>query len=120
MTFSDSVKTCLTSKYACFSGRASRSEYWWFYLFTVLASFAVAIVTVFTLGAGAVKLANNVLGLLLLLPGLSVSVRRLHDTNHSGWWVLISFIPLIGWIWIFILMIKEGEKVPNKYGVPAL
>ena len=119
MTFSESVKTCLTAKYACFKGRAARSEYWWYNLFTVLASLAVAIVTVFTLGANAVTLTSNILDLLLLLPGLSVSVRRLHDTGHSGWWVLIGIIPLIGWIWLFILMVKEGEKIPNRYGVPV-
>jgi len=103
MTFTDAIKTCF-NKYANFEGAASRSEYWWFFLFTLLASFALGIV-------------SNKLSLLFslatLLPGIAVGARRLHDTDRSGWWLLISLIPLIGAIVLIVFLVQESR--PNRY-----
>ena len=94
MNFQDAVKTCLT-KYVDFSGRASRPEYWWFALFI----FAVSIVlSLFS------DLLSLVFALGTLLPSLAAAVRRLHDTERSGWWVLISLVPFVGWIVLIVLL----------------
>ena len=105
MTFGKSISTCF-SKYADFSGRASRSEYWWWFLFVFLAS-AVAGAISQTLSA--------VFALAVLLPHLAVGARRLHDTDRSGWLLLLGLIPLIGWIVLLVFFIQEGKE-PNRFG----
>jgi uncharacterized membrane protein YhaH (DUF805 family) len=112
MSFSDAIKTCL-SKYAVFSGRASRAEYWWFFLFYV-AAYVVAIVIDSVLGTPFVITAIAVLA--LILPALSAGIRRLHDTDRSGWWYLIGIIPFVGGIWLLVLLVQEGTAGPNRYG----
>ena len=103
MTFGQAVSTCF-SKYATFSGRASRSEYWWWQLFVFIATFAI--VFVFTLiDEEAGSIANTLLSLALLLPNLAVPVRRCHDTNHSGWWVLCPIYNII----LMFLPSEEAE-----------
>jgi len=87
VTFIESIQTCFR-KYADFKGRASRSEYWWFFLFVVL----VSIIAAGLLG----NAANALVALALVLPYLAASARRLHDIGRSGWWQLIGFIPFIG------------------------
>lgn len=105
--------------YAVFSGRARRKEYWMFALFNVLFGIALMV-------------ADNVLGLaveeigygplyglytlFVLLPSLAVLVRRLHDVGKSGWMVLIVFIPLIGAIWLLVLLVMDGQAGENQYG----
>tara|TARA_B110000238_G_scaffold141602_1_gene152786 strand:+ start:1608 stop:1946 length:339 start_codon:yes stop_codon:yes gene_type:complete len=100
-------KKVVFENYANFDGRARRSEYWYFVLLN----------TVFVI---LVSLLNPVLyglyALLVLLPGLAVSVRRLHDVGKSGVWLLISLVPIIGGIWLIILMATEGETECNMYG----
>jgi uncharacterized membrane protein YhaH (DUF805 family) len=110
MTFGESIKTCF-KQYATFSGRASRSELWWFLLFTLLVS----------AGAGIIAEAIGALVYLaLLLPNLAVQVRRLHDVDKSGWWLLIMFIPLIGLILLYWFVLPSTEGA-NEYGEgPAL
>ena len=103
MGFAEAVSTCL-SKYATFDGRASRPEYWWFALFGVLVSIVGSIIDA-TAGTYVVGL---LLGLALLLPSLAVGVRRLHDTGRSGWWLLIAIIPLIGGIWLIVLLCQPS------------
>ncbi|UOQ72851.1 DUF805 domain-containing protein [Hymenobacter cellulosilyticus] len=105
-------------KYAVFTGRARRKEYWMFVLFQVLIGIAAAIVdgilgTGFEYGSGMVS-ALVTLG--LFLPGLALGVRRLHDVNKSGWFWLIVFIPLVGAIWLLVLACTEGTQGPNQYG----
>lgn len=91
MTFSDAIKTCF-QKYATFAGRASRSEYWYFILFMVLVNAVARIVDGGPrAGHGALQ---GLVGLLLLLPHLAVAVRRLHDTDRSGWWYLLPLLTL--------------------------
>lgn len=110
MTFGESITTCL-AKYADFDGRASRSEYWWFYLFTVLVNWGALIIDPF-------GVLYAVLNLAFLLPTLSAAVRRLHDTNKSGWWMLIS-LTLIGLIPLILWLASESDDRTNDYGGPA-
>jgi len=114
MDFVTAVKTCL-NKYADFSGRARRSEFWFFYLFYVIVYFIAAIIGVGLLEElGGILVLIVVLG--LLLPMLSVGVRRLHDTGRSGWWYLISFVPLVGAILLIVWWATNGTPGSNEYG----
>ena len=113
MTFSESVSTCL-KKYFVFEGRASRSEYWWFQLI-VSPSYFVSIILENEIG-------YFFLGITLftLIPAISAGVRRLHDTNRSGFYLLISFIPFIGGLVLLFFLIPEGTKGKNKFGPDPL
>ena len=102
----------LRNKYADFNGRARRSEYWYFVLFNFLIGTAVGVVT----GLIGIDWLSYIYSVALLVPGIAVGVRRLHDIGKSGWWLLISFIPLIGGIWLIILMAKEGDHGNNAFG----
>ena len=100
MGFGEAVAACL-SKFATFAGRASRPEYWWFYLFAVLVMIAAGVVDLYVLGYNpdnpmAVPVVSTIAVFLLLLPSLSVTVRRLHDTDRSGWWCFIGGVPVVG------------------------
>jgi uncharacterized membrane protein YhaH (DUF805 family) len=98
--------------YAKFDGRARRKEYWMFFLFNVIAS-----ILFYAIGS---VIGIDVLGMLyslaVLVPGIAVSVRRMHDIGKSGWMVLVGLIPLIGGIWLLILTVTEGESGENEYG----
>ncbi len=115
MDFVQAVRTCL-SDYATFTGRASRSEYWWFVLFTSLFDFAAQLVD---RGIG-VRILGPLSGLVFLLPILAVSVRRMHDLDRSGWWVLIGLVPVIGWIVLLIWQCRRGSPGPNRFGFPRI
>lgn len=104
-----------TGTYAQFSGRASRSEYWWFVLTSVLVITAAAIVG----GAIGSVVVTSLAYLFLIIPGIAVSVRRLHDTNRSGWFLLLNLVPLIGSILIFIWSVTPGDKKANRFGPPS-
>jgi len=110
LTFGEAVSDAL-SKYATFSGRTSRSGYWWYYLFYVLVLIGVSIVD----AAINTPVLAFLTVLALFLPTLAVLVRRLHDTDRSGWWVLISFVPLVGTI-VLIVFACIDSGPPNKYG----
>jgi uncharacterized membrane protein YhaH (DUF805 family) len=99
------------SKYATFSGRSSRSAYWWWTLFYVLIIIATSIIDAATKS----QVIGGLAWLGLIIPNLAVLVRRLHDTDHSGWWVLIGLIPLAGAI-ILIVFACTDSGPPNKYG----
>ena len=120
-------------KYVTFKGRASRSEFWWFILFSFLCMIASAVVgglidpgTVATeSGTGSVSVEVNspVIGivmLLFILPQITVTVRRLHDIGRSGWAYFVAVIPLVGAILLFIWRIKKGTDGENKYGADPL
>ncbi|WP_405977612.1 DUF805 domain-containing protein [Streptomyces sp. NBC_00158] len=100
-------------RYADFSGRARRQEYWMFVLCSI-PIMLVAIALDFALGSYPVIF--YIYNLAVFLPTLGLSVRRLHDTGRSGWWYLIGFIPFVGWIGIIVLMALEGDAGPNEYG----
>jgi len=115
MGFGQAVSSCY-SNYATFSGRASRSEYWFFALFHFLIIFAgVALISV---GIGIVILIG--FGLVNFLPHLSVTVRRLHDTDHSGWWYWICLIPLVGIVLLLIWGCTRGTWGDNRFGPDPL
>jgi len=126
MNFATSIKTCY-SKYATFSGRASRSEYWWFALFFFIAEIAI----VFLDGAlfGKVTVTGSsfqsssdrpILSLIFILttflPALSVLVRRLHDQDKSGWWYWIVLVPIAGVFILIYFLASEGTKGANRFG----
>ncbi|MCA9005659.1 MAG: DUF805 domain-containing protein [Planctomycetaceae bacterium] len=105
-------------KYAEFSGRARRKEYWMFFLFNVIISFVISIVgSIIGERGGLISVSLSVLySLFVFIPGLAVTVRRLHDTNRSGWWILISLVPVIGGIILLIFMILDSDPNANAYG----
>tara|TARA_Y200000002_G_C22489391_1_gene582330 strand:+ start:467 stop:835 length:369 start_codon:yes stop_codon:yes gene_type:complete len=117
MNFLTSLKTCF-QKFSDFKGRASRSEFWYFYLFSMLGTYGSIILGIqmplfFALGV--------IFGFIILVPALAVTARRLHDTGKSGWWQLTAYIPYVGLIAAIILIViwcTEGEKKKNKYGKP--
>ena len=113
MTFGESVSTCL-KKYFVFKGRASRSEYWWFQL---IVSPSYFISTVFENDISYIFLGIT---LFTLIPAISAGVRRLHDTNRSGFFLLISFIPFIGGLILLFFLIPEGTKGKNRFGPDPL
>ena len=113
MNFSDSLSTCL-KKYFVFKGRASRSEYWWFQLIVTPSYF---ISTLFNNDISYLFLGIT---LFTLIPAISAGVRRLHDTNRSGFFLLISFIPFIGGLVLLFFLIPEGTKGKNKFGPDPL
>jgi uncharacterized membrane protein YhaH (DUF805 family) len=102
-------------KYAVFSGRARRKEYWYFALFSFIIAFVLGFIEGFSTGNNYSVIAN-LYGLAVFLPGLAVSVRRLHDTGRSGWWIFIWFIPIIGFIWLLILYFTDSQRETNNYG----
>lgn len=115
MSFSEAVKDGF-DHYVNFEGRASRSSFWWWVLFAVIASIVANILD----SAVDVAIFSVIVGLGLLLPGLSKAIRRLHDTGRTGWWVLIGLIPLIGFIVLLIFYLEKSEPADNQYGpVPA-
>lgn len=106
-------------KYAEFSGRARRKEYWMFWLFYYLFGIGLVIVELITgslnyfIGLGPLSL---LFSLVMLIPSISVTVRRLHDIDKSGWFIFINLIPIIGQIWLLILLITDSTAGNNKYG----
>ncbi|PZQ96687.1 MAG: DUF805 domain-containing protein [Cereibacter sphaeroides] len=127
MGFGEAVRSVF-SNYATFSGRARRAEYWWFVLFNIIGSAITGTLdyilfggtVVETIDSVAVVIENSPLnalfGLLVFLPGLSVTVRRLHDVGRSGWWFWIILIPLVGFILLLYWTIRRGDVGPNQYG----
>ncbi|WP_433168765.1 DUF805 domain-containing protein [Kribbella sp. CA-247076] len=108
-------------KYAVFSGRARRKEYWMFVLFNVIVSIILSILDRalgLTYGSGASQSGwlSTIYSLAVLIPSIAVGVRRMHDTNRSGWWILINLIPCVGFIWFIVLAAQEGTAGDNQYG----
>ncbi|MBS3902946.1 MAG: DUF805 domain-containing protein [Anaplasmataceae bacterium] len=101
-------------KYAVFDGRAGREEFWTFTLINL------AINVVLNVLSGVIgiifSMIGMIFGLAVLIPGLAVGVRRLHDIGKSGWWILIGFIPVLGWIVLLIFALMKGESGSNQYG----
>lgn len=121
MGFMDAVRTCL-SKFIDINGRARRSEYWWFFLFNVLVQI-VATVFDSALGMGgpqSVGLLAPLASLALLLPAITAGVRRLHDRDMSGWWMLIVFFPILGFIALIVIFVMKGTEGENRFGPDPL
>jgi len=101
-------------KYAIFSGRSQRAEYWYFFLFNIIISIVLGIIS--TVVGDDSSILGILYSLAVLIPGIAVSVRRLHDVGKSGWMLLIGLIPLIGAIWLLVLMVTDSNPGDNKYG----
>ena len=101
-------------KYSQFSGRATRAEYWWFYLVTVAVTILASILDM-ALSIPFVSI-STIYFLVSFIPNLSIQVRRLHDVNKSGWYILLNFVIIIGWIWLLILNVLDSTPGDNKYG----
>lgn len=116
-------KEIMTQKYATFSGRAGRKEYWLFQLFNFIVSFFISILA-FSLkdSYGGPNMVFMIIlwiySLALLIPSIAVTVRRLHDLGKGGGWIFISAIPILGGIILLILMICKGEPQTNRFGEP--
>ncbi|MEA5260559.1 DUF805 domain-containing protein [Arcicella aquatica] len=106
--------------YATFSGRARRSEYWYFMLFNTLFCFIAAIICMaiygFIGGIFVFYMVSLLYQLIIFIPSIAVIVRRLHDIGKSGWYFLVSLIPVAGAIWLLVLLVTEGEPYDNQYG----
>jgi uncharacterized membrane protein YhaH (DUF805 family) len=106
-------------KYAVFNGRARRKEYWMFVLFNIIISIVLGIIdgVVGTAGAvGTLGLLGGLYTLVVLIPGIAVGVRRLHDTSRSGLWMLLVLIPIIGAIVLIVFMAQDGTPGENQFG----
>lgn len=134
MGFGTAISTCF-GKYASFTGRAQRSEFWWFWLFNVIVVMVLNIVDnavgwVIDLGtetlqtaSGPITFATGDLGalstiwaLVVFLPMLSVTIRRLHDSNRSGWWWWIGFVPCVGFIVLLVFLLLDSTPGDNRFG----
>lgn len=134
VSFGEAVRRAF-SQYCKFTGRASRSEFWWFYLFELI----VGCIIMFLCGgtsiisdtwdaamhggtetsvifSGTYGVVSNIWNLVILLPSLGLFWRRLHDAGHSGWWCLIGFIPFAGAIVLLLFMCQSSQSSENKYG----
>jgi uncharacterized membrane protein YhaH (DUF805 family) len=115
-------KKVVVENYANFNGRSRRSEYWYFILFNILFVIAAYLIDVnlrlnFEEGSGGPFYLLYIIG--TFIPGLAVAIRRLHDVDKSGWFLLIVFVPLIGGIWLLVLFFSEGTIGKNNYGLDS-
>lgn len=122
MDFKPAVETVLREKYVDFSGRAPRSEFWWFILFVfivsaILSALDMALFSGMLEEIGPLSL---IFTLITLIPAIAVTTRRLHDVDRSGWWQLLLFLPLIGFIVIVWWAVQKGTEGPNRFGPDPL
>ena len=108
MNFIESIQTCY-KRFFDFSGRASKSEYWWFQLYNTILYILTFVFQ------NDLALLFSILVIANLIPVFAAGVRRVHDSNKSGWWILISFVPIAG-LDIFVLLITDGSKGKNRFG----
>lgn len=124
MGMQEAVRACL-NKYATINGRARRAEYWWFYLFVIIIQVVLMIVAGL-LGAVLPPLATVaivILGIVMLgliIPGFCVTIRRMHDLDKSGWWVLIALVPAVGGLILLYFMVSRGTEGDNRFGPDPL
>ena len=125
MTFTEAVSTVL-NKYATFDGRAARSEYWWWVLFIILVQVvtnildAMIFAPILGLVSGSAQPLSLLVSLALLIPGLAVSFRRMHDIDKSAWWLLVAFIPIVGILVLIYFFIQKGTSGSNQFGSDPL
>ena len=117
MQIIDAFKIAVMQKYATFSGRANRAEFWYFILANLLIYFALGIVS-----SVWPKFAGILLGIFaigMVVPSLAVTIRRLHDTGRSGWFYLITLVPLVGGLILLYFLVQSGNEAANNYGEPS-
>lgn len=123
MGFQDAVRKAL-SNYANFSGRARRSEYWWFFLFVLLGNAILGLIDAALFGTAPdgspVSLLGGIFSLAMLLPNLAVGARRLHDIDRTGWWLLIALVPVLGALVLIFFFVQRGTDGPNRFGADPL
>ncbi|MBT8459557.1 MAG: DUF805 domain-containing protein [Boseongicola sp.] len=119
MTFKQAVVTCF-QKYISIEGRAARSEYWYFFLFYILVNFALGPIDATLFGGGIAAPLGTLFMLAVFLPFTTVGIRRLHDRDMSGWWMLLMFIPAIGSLALLVLFVLPGSAGPNTFGPDPL
>ena len=105
----------MLERFAQFSGRAGRAEYWWFVLANLIITLVLSALSRASWLFAVVSLGYSIA---LIVPSIAVGIRRLHDTGRSGWWLLIILVPLAGIIVLVVFLATEGEPGPNRYGPP--
>ncbi|MBB3992432.1 uncharacterized membrane protein YhaH (DUF805 family) [Sulfitobacter undariae] len=105
------------SRYVDFGTRSTRSQYWWWTLWTILISLGTGFLDGM-LGMGEFGAINALASLVTFLPSIAVAIRRLHDIGRSGWWLLLMFIPIIGWIVLIVFYCTPTQEEPNQWGMP--
>jgi uncharacterized membrane protein YhaH (DUF805 family) len=118
MGFTEAVRSVVVERYADFQGRSPRSEFWWFALFYMLLSLGVGMIAAVSDTLGGIL--NLVVTICLLVPSLAVSIRRLHDTDRTGWWILLYLIPVIGTIVLIVFYVQRGTDGDNRFGPDPL
>lgn len=120
MGFQDAVRSVF-GKYVTISGRAPRSEYWWWFLFVVLGQIVFGIFDSILFGRGPNPgILTSLFGLAILLPSICVAGRRLHDRDMSAWWLLLGLVPLIGFLVLLYFYATKGTDGPNRFGPDPL
>jgi len=109
-------KECFTTKFADFKGRARRSEFWYFTLFTLLASIVVGILDGLLASLIGMPILTIVFMLALIIPSIAVTIRRLHDTDRSGWWILVGLVPILGSIALLVFYVQDSKPGANAWG----
>ncbi|MBR5633847.1 MAG: DUF805 domain-containing protein [Prevotella sp.] len=121
--FIENFKEVMTKKYATFNGRAGLKEYWYFFVVNLAVVFSLYILMlIFMKSAAMVAIIGGLSwlwSLALLIPGLALTVRRLHDTGKGGGWIFIALIPILGALYLLYLMIIKGEPTANRFGEPV-
>lgn len=113
--------TTAMQRYFEFSGRSSRSEFWFYVLIYVIIYIVASLIDAFVFGTfegGGIPILTLIVGLVHIIPSLAVTVRRLHDTDRSGWWIFIALVPLIGTIWLIVLECMPSTPGGNRFGEP--
>ncbi len=111
-------KKVVLENYLNFTGRARRAEFWWYFLANLIISIVLNIIDAgLGWGSGYGGILSGIYGLAVLLPGLAVGIRRLHDTDKSGWWLLLVFIPIVGLIVLIVFWATDGTRGANDYGM---
>lgn len=103
-------------KYAVFAGRARRREYWMFELWNTIILVALIVIDIAVRASGRAAVLTGLYVLATAIPSFAGLVRRLHDTNHSGWWIFISMVPLVGQFVLLVLLLKDGDPGLNRFG----
>jgi len=119
MGFTEAISSGFRN-YVNFVDRASRSEFWYWFLFVFLVAIAAGLIDLALLPNSAVHPISSLASLALIIPGLAVSVRRLHDIDRSGWWLLLGLVPLIGAIVLLVWYCTRGALGPNRFGPDPL
>lgn len=110
--FEDYYINTLRNKFAEFNGRARRSEFWYYTLFNLIVSMGLGMMDTF-IGIGFL---SGLYGLAVIIPGIAVAIRRLHDSGKSGWWLLVIFVPFVGWVILIYFLVQDSHPFDNLYG----